>query len=685
MIYQFATLQLNEQQSSLLVCGEPISLEPRLYDLLLYFCKNPKQLITKEQLIEHVWQNRIVTDNAIARAISKLRQILSDQVDSSHQVEFIKTLPRKGYIFQVDVVTVTEKKVSPLIRNSPPAKSVLGSVILLLGLIVSFFLWNQFIQSNERIKQVTPYLRSPQSSWYPNFSLDGNFFSHVGTTQKSSSYSINVSSIANNQTIVLNQHGRYYKLPVVNIGGDKLAWVEYQENGQCSIKIGSLNWISQAVDNPKKISGCIPESTTRLHFSADNSSLWYLTKTKQNQATMLIRYSLAQQQSFKLTDTLGADAHQVTAPYFFDIADDDSKILLLSQNSEANTLVSLVSLQEQTLTEQHQLSWFIDRATLSQDGKHMVHPSEHPSYQLRKSLLDGSQESLLVSISDRIAFHLRIPGTDDLVFSSYLNNVDVTYKSLQEQIPIDNESINSSVMDYLPALKNHSNEFAFVSKRSGQAEVWLATINQTTANDIKVEKLTNFNKKVRFYQLQWSPDDKHLLALTHNQLMIISASSGQVKFLELGKAQRRRAWWISHNLIGFEQWIQNQWQVQHYDLINGALATDPNPLPDYLNSVIFNNDPSLTATLLTHCSSENSARHHTMSRIRDSVYCQDKTTGKLIYLEGNSNQPNALAITEQINTFDSNGEFLVFSYRSSISADIMLTRDEVTRDDRSSP
>lgn len=188
-------------------------------------------------------------------------------------------------------------------------------------------------------------------------------------------------------------------------------------------------------------------------------------------------------------------------------------MLMLTQSAQANSIVSIVSLPTLNVTEQHELSWFIDRATLSQDGKHMVHPSEHPAYQLRKSHFDGSQDTWLVSNSYRIAFHQRIPGTDDLVFSAYLYNLETGFQSLSSQTSVDKQMFNSSVMDYLPSLKHQQPEFAFVSKHSGQAEIWLAN-----PEEAQIEQLTHFDIKVRFYQLQWSPNDQHLLALTHNEL-----------------------------------------------------------------------------------------------------------------------------------------------------------------------
>ncbi|MFC7003007.1 transcriptional regulator [Pseudobowmanella zhangzhouensis] len=76
--------------------GETIALEPMAAELLAYFCTQPNRTVSKDELIDQVWQGRVVTDNAISRLVTKLRKALGDD---PRQPEFIATLPKKGYSF----------------------------------------------------------------------------------------------------------------------------------------------------------------------------------------------------------------------------------------------------------------------------------------------------------------------------------------------------------------------------------------------------------------------------------------------------------------------------------------------------------------------------------------------------------------------------------------------------------
>lgn len=70
------------------------SLEHRVASLLEHFCQNPQQPLTKESLLEAVWAGRVVNEDSLSVAVSKLRKILND---SRGEPQFIKTIPGVGY------------------------------------------------------------------------------------------------------------------------------------------------------------------------------------------------------------------------------------------------------------------------------------------------------------------------------------------------------------------------------------------------------------------------------------------------------------------------------------------------------------------------------------------------------------------------------------------------------------
>ncbi len=76
--------------------GRPVTLTPKLLDLLLYLIDRPAKVVAKEELLDALWPGANVTENALTQAISELRQALGDEAGSPR---FIKTIARRGYRF----------------------------------------------------------------------------------------------------------------------------------------------------------------------------------------------------------------------------------------------------------------------------------------------------------------------------------------------------------------------------------------------------------------------------------------------------------------------------------------------------------------------------------------------------------------------------------------------------------
>jgi len=76
------------------------------YEVLLFFVENQNQVVTKDQLIDKVWQDKMVTENSIDQSVSKIRKSLA-QYDER---VIIKTVFGKGLEFVAPVNKITPKK-----------------------------------------------------------------------------------------------------------------------------------------------------------------------------------------------------------------------------------------------------------------------------------------------------------------------------------------------------------------------------------------------------------------------------------------------------------------------------------------------------------------------------------------------------------------------------------------------
>ena len=114
MIYRFDRFQADDAAFRLTADGSPVSLEPKTLRLLLYLIENRARLIRKQEILDTVWQDTAVTENALTRSIGLLRKTLDDD---SREPRFIETVPTAGYRFIAEVEILSS---APAATASPP-------------------------------------------------------------------------------------------------------------------------------------------------------------------------------------------------------------------------------------------------------------------------------------------------------------------------------------------------------------------------------------------------------------------------------------------------------------------------------------------------------------------------------------------------------------------------------------
>jgi DNA-binding winged helix-turn-helix (wHTH) protein len=102
VLYRFGPFVVDRSSYRALRGDTPLDLTPKLLDLLLYLVEHAGTLVTKEALLDALWPDANVTDNALAQAMSELREALGDPAASP---TFIKTIARRGYRFIAPVET----------------------------------------------------------------------------------------------------------------------------------------------------------------------------------------------------------------------------------------------------------------------------------------------------------------------------------------------------------------------------------------------------------------------------------------------------------------------------------------------------------------------------------------------------------------------------------------------------
>ena len=96
MRYRFGPFVLAPETRELLAAGTVCAIEPQVFDLLHHLVAVHERVVSTDELIEVVWNGRVVSDSAISARISAARAAIGD--DGKRQ-QWIRTIPKRGFRF----------------------------------------------------------------------------------------------------------------------------------------------------------------------------------------------------------------------------------------------------------------------------------------------------------------------------------------------------------------------------------------------------------------------------------------------------------------------------------------------------------------------------------------------------------------------------------------------------------
>ncbi|MDM0110010.1 winged helix-turn-helix domain-containing protein [Variovorax sp. J22R24] len=126
--------------------GEKVALTPKALTLLQYMLANAGRVLSKDELMRVLWGEVVVTDDSLVQCVKDLRTALG-----SKGQQLITTLPRRGYMFDVEVREPAAKDAptpppppAPALQAPAPAggtrsswaRGLLLGVVLLLGVLI---------------------------------------------------------------------------------------------------------------------------------------------------------------------------------------------------------------------------------------------------------------------------------------------------------------------------------------------------------------------------------------------------------------------------------------------------------------------------------------------------------------------------------------------------------------------
>ncbi|MBT5074905.1 MAG: hypothetical protein HOM63_14390, partial [Kordiimonadaceae bacterium] len=183
MLYRFDEFELDTENFELHHLGVALHVEPQTFDFLLFLIQNSDRIVTRDDIIEHVWQGRIVSDTTISSCVKSARKVLGD--DGENQ-RYIKTTRGRGFQFiakvNPDMEPVTESINQPYNQVTSQISKPTVFYLLVCGLIfiIGLLLFNQFQAAKTDNKSTVKNIASSDAPFtiavmpFTDLSAEGN-------------------------------------------------------------------------------------------------------------------------------------------------------------------------------------------------------------------------------------------------------------------------------------------------------------------------------------------------------------------------------------------------------------------------------------------------------------------------------------------------------------------------------
>ena len=286
---KFGQWRFNPDDGLLTSAEKRSRLQPRIAKLLAIFLANHQQVISRDDLIETLWQGKVVNEDALSRCIAELRAALGD---NTAQPIYIETVPKRGYRFlKAPHATTSFSKYN---------FSIATVAVLLIVIGVSTLITQRTSTQIDQLAQLQTMIVSAERlttdvamEYVPSISPSGNLIAY--TSNEGENSSVRISSISGEVLYEVKVPNRNLYSPVVNTNDSEVLVVALG-NDNCEILSVTLPTLEQS-----SITSCAsPSASPIVDLSDDNNLITYVDSDK-NSAVSIWLYDRKTKQKTQLT------------------------------------------------------------------------------------------------------------------------------------------------------------------------------------------------------------------------------------------------------------------------------------------------------------------------------------------------------------------------------------------------
>ncbi len=157
--FRLGNWEVRPRRNELKSGQETRHLEPKAMNLLVFMTSNAPEVVSKNAIIDAVWEGRIISEGTLTNTIAELRRALGD--DARHP-RYIETIPKRGYRL-VAAVEPVSSSTSNDARTSPPRRrailySAIAAVLLATLVVTAFVVQTRRSPLDPELVLVAPFV-----------------------------------------------------------------------------------------------------------------------------------------------------------------------------------------------------------------------------------------------------------------------------------------------------------------------------------------------------------------------------------------------------------------------------------------------------------------------------------------------------------------------------------------------
>jgi Tol biopolymer transport system component/DNA-binding winged helix-turn-helix (wHTH) protein len=462
--------------------GAPTQLEPRVMQVLVVLARRAGEVVSREELLDEVWAETVVNEEALTRAVFELRRAFDD---SAKTPAVIETVRGTGYRFVATVEPAEETETASSPESEAPGSAsgeaswyvrptFIGAAVGALAIAVAAAVGAlSFVEesSSPTLRHTTPFTSFPGREIMPALSPNGSRVAFSWTGDTEDNFDIYLKQENTADPLRLTDHPARDGFPAWSPDGTTIAFARSTDSTHALYRVPALG------GTPRKL---IETRATAygLDWSPDGESLLYADRRTPDGPYRVVRLSLATRDTTLLTDppsTSTGDRFPRWAP--------DGRSIAFSRGGGSVDGHNLYRMDAdgsnvRSLTETEisirGLDW-------TPDGRHVVYASYRSgTYGLRRVNVDDETGSWVPVTGERFSYPSVADRTGALVYEKMTFEMDVWELDLAADStapdggPPSRPLLTSTRRDFEVHYSPDGDRLVFTSSRSGSSELWMS-------------------------------------------------------------------------------------------------------------------------------------------------------------------------------------------------------------------